>query len=318
MAEVAIDGAERAALVDACEACHLVWFDADEHDALPGLPPPRPRERLSHDAAEADFRMRAQGSRDDLVVDADAWSEDRVAHEMGLPILEADAPDRRPWATWALLAACVATTVVGAFLGRRDVDGESVAGLHALARLWGFVPADPLRAGGLTFVTTFFAHATLLHVLGNAYFLAMVGARVEGWLGVVRYLGLLLLGTFAACVAHAATHPGSTVPLVGASGGIAALFGWYAVVRPRDRIGIVVRGLGRARDLSEVGWFYTLPRLYRIRLPVLAAFAVWFVFEWLSTAGLTRIAHHAHLGGALAGVGWGLVTRRAAALAASA
>jgi membrane associated rhomboid family serine protease len=308
MAEVGVHVGAREAVVDACHLCHLAWFDGDEHDVLPAAPPPPPRERPSPAVAELDVRMRAQRERDALVVEVDPWSSDGVAHELGIPILEGEEPGR-PWATWAVAAACLVATLVGAAVARVRVDGETTRGLHALALLWGFVPADPWRAGGSTLLTSFFAHASALHLMGNAYFLVVVGARVEGRVGALRFLGLLALGSVAACLADVALRAGSDVPLVGASGGISALFGWYAVTWPRDRLGIVVGGFRRARDLSEVGWGYTLRRLYRVRLPVLVAFGAWVALEWMATGARTNVAHHAHLGGAVAGAGAALLVR---------
>jgi membrane associated rhomboid family serine protease len=75
----------------------------------------------------------------------------------------------------------------------------------------------------------FLLHGSVLHLLGNAYVLAVVGPHVEELVGWARYLGLLVLGTLAGDIAHAALEPRTGEVLIGASAGISAALVLYAL-----------------------------------------------------------------------------------------
>ena len=91
-----------------------------------------------------------------------------------------------------------------------------------------------------------------------------------------------------------ATAPNSDVPLVGASGAIAATLGAYVVLFPRARI----------LSLVFLGFFYQL-----IEVPALLVLGFWFVLQLISgfaSLGQTEVgggvAFFAHIGGFVAGV----------------
>ena len=88
----------------------------------------------------------------------------------------------------------------------------------------------------LAVVVSMFLHGSILHVLGNMLFLWIFGNNVEDRLGPVGYIALYLVGGVAATVAHIAVQPDSTVPVVGASGAIAAVMGAYLVWFPNAPI----------------------------------------------------------------------------------
>jgi membrane associated rhomboid family serine protease len=95
--------------------------------------------------------------------------------------------------------------------------------------------ADPLGEA-FTIVTSMFMHANLVHLGGNLLFLWIFGDNVEDALGHGRYLSFYLLGGLAAAIAQVATSGPSPVPMVGASGAIAAVTGAYLVLFPRAPI----------------------------------------------------------------------------------
>ena len=77
-----------------------------------------------------------------------------------------------------------------------------------------------------------FIHAGFMHIGGNMLFLWIFGNNIEDRFGPIRYLIFYLLGGVAATVAHVFGDPGSTVPVVGASGAIAAVMGAYLIWYP--------------------------------------------------------------------------------------
>ena len=70
------------------------------------------------------------------------------------------------------------------------------------------------------------------HLFGNLLFLWVFGNDIEHRWGRIRYLLLYLLGGLAASFAHVFLDPNSTVPMIGASGAIAAVMGAYAICYP--------------------------------------------------------------------------------------
>src|SRR5207247_8989451 len=83
---------------------------------------------------------------------------------------------------------------------------------------WGLVPRHFALENLLT---SMFLHGSWLHVLGNMLYLYIFGDNVEDRLGHLRYLLFYLLCGCAAGGAQALSSPGSSVPMVGASGAIA-------------------------------------------------------------------------------------------------
>lgn len=107
---------------------------------------------------------------------------------------------------------------------------------------YGLVPARFLRdvpGEAVTVLTSMFMHANLTHLAGNLLFLWIFGDNVEDSLGSLRYLGFYLMGGAAAAIAQIAAGHASTVPMVGASGAIAAVTAAYLVLFPRAPIVIL-------------------------------------------------------------------------------
>ena len=82
-------------------------------------------------------------------------------------------------------------------------------------------------------MTSFFIHGSLLHLVGNVYFLMVFGDNVENDIGRWRYAALLLAATLAGGFLHIALDVRPLIPCVGASGGIAGVLTYYALRFPR-------------------------------------------------------------------------------------
>jgi membrane associated rhomboid family serine protease len=155
----------------------------------------------------------------------------------------------------------------------------------------GFRPAAPSLAN-LFF--SLFLHAGFLHLFGNMLFLWIYGDNVEHRLGHMRYLFWYLLTGVAATLFHAAFFRSSQLPLVGASGAISGVLGFYFLWFPRNRVRLlvlIVPFFMRTVDLSArlvLGVFLILDNL----LPFLLA----------RGDGTTGVAFGAHIGGFLAGL----------------
>ncbi len=167
----------------------------------------------------------------------------------------------------------------------RDGDDEACG-----SNVEGSPEVFPDKSVWLSVLVSIFLHGSLLHLGGNLLYLWIFGNNVEDRLGHVAYLGFYLAGGVVATLAHVAVNQDSTVPLVGASGAIAAVMGAYLVWHPDARINTLV-----------MMFFITVVRL---RAKWLLGF--WFVLQFF-TGNDSGVAWVAHVGGFLFGVAAGLL-----------
>jgi membrane associated rhomboid family serine protease len=223
-----------------------------------------------------------------------------------IPLRDRNPTRRTPFVTYALIGACFAAFAIE--LSTTGSGGD--AALEAFFRRWGAVPADisaAFKAGDylgpatVGMFTSMFLHGGWVHILGNMLFLWIFGNNVEDRLGPVAFLLFYLVGGIAAALAQVVIDPSSTVPLVGASGAIAAALGTYIVLYPGARI----------LSLVFLGFFYQL-----LEVPALVVLGYWFVLQLVSgvaalgaeTAG-GGVAFFAHIGGFVLGVIVGVLLR---------
>lgn len=153
------------------------------------------------------------------------------------------------------------------------------------------VPPSPVPPI-LTAFTCIFLHGSLMHLLGNLWFLYIFGDNVEDRLGHFGYLLFYFGCGIAASAAHYSTDPGSTVPTIGASGAIAGVMGAYLLLYPHANVVTLV------------------PFLYFVQTMIIPApifLGLWFVLQLLQgtfAIGATEaagVAWWAHIGGFAAG-----------------
>ncbi|MGO9058622.1 MAG: rhomboid family intramembrane serine protease [Candidatus Binataceae bacterium] len=146
----------------------------------------------------------------------------------------------------------------------------------------------------LTLVTALFLHGGVLHLAGNMLYLFIFGAAVEMRFGHQRYLYFYLAAGIASGLATVFIDPASEVPVIGASGAIAAVLGAYFVLYPRAKILTVLP-------------FFVLIEF--VEVPALVYLLIW--FGWQLFSGLQSRAFHsmaggvawwAHIGGFLFGI----------------
>ena len=223
-----------------------------------------------------------------------------------IPLRDANPTRRPPIVTIGLIVACFVTFAWE--LGLLASGG--VDELEAFVTTWGVVPADiadawtsgeVLSATTLTLITSQFLHGGWLHILSNLLYLWIFGNNIEDRLGRAGFLLFYLAGGVVAALTQVATDPTSVIPMIGASGAIAATLGAYLVLYPRARI----------TSLVFLGFFYQL-----IDVPALIVLAFWFflqLIDGLASLGVggigAGIAFFAHIGGFLFGVAVALVVR---------
>jgi len=224
-----------------------------------------------------------------------------------IPLRDANPTRRTPVITVVLIALCAAVFLVE--LSVSSGPGGDAA-LDRFLTEWGAVPSrisaalagsgDPwLAARGI--LGSMFLHAGWSHLLGNMLFLWIFGNNVEDRLGRLAYLVFYLAGGTIAALAQVLIDPTSDVPLVGASGAIAATLGAYIVLYPGARITSLVF-LGFLAQLIDV--------------PAIILLGFWFVLQLLdgvaslgASTAQGGVAFFAHIGGFAAGALVGLIVR---------
>jgi membrane associated rhomboid family serine protease len=223
-----------------------------------------------------------------------------------IPIRHTLPSRTRPVVTHALVIANALLFIGMLFLGERT---------EMLINLLGYIPArllDPAAFGysrfevALTLITSLFLHGGFVHLFGNMIYLWVFGGPVEDTLGHARYLLFFIASGVIGSLAHTVLFPHSTVPSIGASGGIAGILGAFLVLRPGARI---------------VTLFPLVVYWAMAEIPAALFLPVWFAMQFfngflaLAAAQRTQeaigIAWWAHVGGFLfgaavgAGVRWG-------------
>lgn len=154
------------------------------------------------------------------------------------------------------------------------------------------LPVD-VRAVVSSIFTSMFLHGGWLHLISNMWFLLIFGNNLEERLGHVGFGLFYLAGGVIAALVHWLPEPGSLVPVIGASGAVAAVLGGYAILFPHARI----------RTLVFLFVFVTI-----IDLPALVVLGFWFVSQLLNATQAVRlginggVAWWAHVGGFIAGL----------------
>jgi len=234
------------------------------------------------------------------------------------PLSDAPNPPRTPIVTYALIAVNVAVFLLVTFplstqapspadprlaayiealrqslpanVSLRDALGSlSVYDLFVFEH--GYKPGAPEVSD---LMAAMFLHGGFMHLFGNMLFLWIYGDNVEYRLGRLPYLLAYLFTGIAATLAFAVLSPGSLIPMVGASGAISGVLGFYFLWFPRN----VVRVL-----------LLLFPILVRVvEVPARIVLGIYLFLDNVVPLLLAGgdggggVAHGAHIGGFVAGV----------------
>lgn len=235
---------------------------------------------------------------------------------MFLPVGDIPNPRGTPWVTYVLMAINIAVFIVITiplslsppdlndpllldYLNALNLHGnwpiqtvlEQISAYDLTVFRYGYRPA---QGSLLTLMTAMFLHGGWLHLAGNMLFLYIFGDNIEYRMGRWRYLAGYLGAGIAATLFFALFVPDSQVPLIGASGAISGILGFYFVWFPRNQVKVFIflfpllmtHVLVPARLV--LGFYVLVDNL----LPFL-----------LSGSEGGGVAHGAHIGGFLAGMG---------------
>jgi membrane associated rhomboid family serine protease len=239
---------------------------------------------------------------------------------------------RFPWVTTALVVINVFVYTVQCLLGEpftvgysmtpaeitkfRDLTGVEYAKVHVPVgtrrgydthgseTLYGSISLPIQHYPGpqpvvLTMFTCVFLHGSLMHLIGNMWFLLVFGRNVECALDHGRFLAFYLTCGTLAGIAHILSDPNSVIPCLGASGAISGVMGAYVAIHPMNRVKI------------WLGWLFGV-----IEVPALLVIGLWFLFQYIAVCQSLEnpaqgggVAYWAHIGGFVAGLGiiWSMV-----------
>jgi membrane associated rhomboid family serine protease len=233
---------------------------------------------------------------------------------MFLPIGDAPNPKGTPWVNYSLIAANVAAfLLLNVPLGSRQadftspefreyvevmshelqgrVDVRQIAAQTSEYDLFAFEHGYRPNAPEISdLFTCMFLHSGFMHLFGNMLFLWIYGDNVERRLGGIPYLLAYLATGVVATLSHSLVFRSSGVPLVGASGAISGVLGFYFVFFPRNVVRMLV--------------FLPPFLLHVFQVPARIVLGLFLLVDNLLPflfAGEGGVAHGAHIGGFIAG-----------------
>jgi membrane associated rhomboid family serine protease len=242
---------------------------------------------------------------------------------MVIPVHDENPVRRTPWVTYVLVAANVVVfllTPAAQTTGMQDITLAQLCQQEAFYDRYAAIPREltnnePLptvptgdvgvgtagpgctvqappyeKLPWLSVLFSMFLHAGWLHLLGNMLFLWIFGNNVEDRFGHLGYALFYALCGYVAAYGFAFANPGLAMPLIGASGAIAGVLGAYLALYPRVRV------------WSLVPFLFFIP----LRLPVWLVLGLWFVIQWVYSAGFAGseagdVAYLAHVIGFVVG-----------------
>jgi membrane associated rhomboid family serine protease len=211
-----------------------------------------------------------------------------------IPLRDDNPSTIAPAVTIGLIATCVLVFLWQASLG--PVRGQQI--IYALGAIPAVLlgqrelPAElALLPPAMTTLTSMFMHGGWMHLIGNMLYLWIFGDNVEDSMGHVRFVVFYILCGMAAVFAQALPDPGSTIPMVGASGAISGVLGAYLLLYPHARVLVAI----------PFGFI-----LHTMRIPAGIVLVLWFALQLLSNmmtpASGGGVAFRAHIGGFIAGM----------------
>ena len=199
---------------------------------------------------------------------------------MILPIRTSIRPRRTPYANYALIAVNVVIFMLTYWPHRNPFTGSPEV-LRRWAEQFMLTPVHPDL---WQFVSYAFLHGSLMHIVGNMFFLYLFGNNVNDKLGTVGYLCFYLAGAVFSGIGHTILSP---APVLGASGAVAAVTGAYLVLFPQTLITVIY-------------WFLIigtmeLPALYFIAFKMI-------ILDNVMIRYTPNVAYDAHLAGYAFGI----------------
>lgn len=201
-----------------------------------------------------------------------------------LPLFDDNPARKRPLISWSLIAICIFIYLYQTGLPPRQG--------YQFILTYGVIPARFFADYDvMTMVSSMFLHGGFMHLGSNMLYLWIFGDNVEDAMGRVRFILFYVACGCAAALTQALIDPQSTIPLIGASGGIAGILGAYIMLYPRATVKVFM-------------WIIIFVRL--INVPAWLVLGFWIGSQFLAVpaalAAQGGVAYFAHIGGFVAGM----------------
>ncbi len=242
---------------------------------------------------------------------------------MLLPIGDVPNPKTTPYTNWLLIGINIAVFIAVTLplsAARPDLNDpalleylnllgargdwppqlvyDHISAYDLVVYKYGFRPAE---FSLVSMFTAMFLHAGWMHLAGNMLFLWIYGDNVEHRLGHFGYFTAYIGAGLVATLFFGMFVPNSNIPMLGASGAISGVLGFYFLWFPRNRIKVFV---------------FLFPLIMTTFLiPARIVLGVYLVIDnvlpfMASSAEGSGVAYGAHIGGFLAGLGMALAIDR--------
>ncbi|HOK96751.1 MAG TPA: rhomboid family intramembrane serine protease [Anaerohalosphaeraceae bacterium] len=199
-----------------------------------------------------------------------------------LPLRTSVIPKRTPYANYLLIAVNTVVFLLSTYLALDPRTGKHLMALRPWAGPFMLHPEHPYI---WQFVTYAFLHGSVMHIVGNMFFLYIFGNNVNDKLGNIGYLCFYLASAVFSGIGHSLLSYNS---VLGASGAVAAVTGAYLVLLPNSLITVVY-------------WFFFIGTV-EIRALYFIALKLIFWDNILAADPRQGIAYSAHLAGYAFGI----------------
>lgn len=224
---IEIEHREGELYIDICPSCHGIWFDSGELEHLHhyiGRRLSRHQRYLDSGAQAKENEVQALYKRYlELPEHYHSPSGKEILFQIlsSLPLERNLRPVSTPKAVFTLLALNLMVFVVS--LG---------AGLEGFLDHWAYIPG---KSSIFPYaIYSMFLHGGVAHILGNMYFLWIMGDNVEDLMGIKNFLWIYFLAGLLGFIASGWSGP-EGVPHVGASGAVAGIMAAYFMLFPKAK-----------------------------------------------------------------------------------
>lgn len=146
----------------------------------------------------------------------------------------------------------------------------------------------PNQMSVVTLLTHQFLHGSVMHLLGNMFFLVICGFAVEAAIGHLKFLMFYLISGIVGGLLFSLLDPTSSTPLVGASGSISGVMAMYL-------------GVFRFKKIEFFYWLFIFVGYFRAPAFLILPFYIGKeLYEYFGDTG-SNVAFMAHVGGFIAG-----------------
>ena len=212
-----------------------------------------------------------------------------------IPLKDDNPTEISPMVTIALIGLCGFAFLYQLSLGRQmgqlfvyqfGAIPAVIFGIENLPREIAAIPPS------VSLFSSMFLHGGWMHFLGNMLYLWIFGNNIEDAMGHIRYITFYLICGIVAAMTHALMDPGSTIPMIGASGAISGVLGAYLLLYPRASVLVLI----------PLGFF-----MHTLYVPAALVLGLWFIIQLISGgatlgSGGGGVAWFAHVGGFVAGM----------------